>query len=220
MTKEEKEAKGKEEEEVPEGFVDAVNEFYESSDIIFKCFDDIYSDFLRGKDVREDLKSFMNVKKNVFALITDTRLREEKVKKWLETKGIEKEKSNKILEFKERYSDLEDEINALLFEYRGFSNHWTDISSGNTFKSNLPIIELKVFSGVKQILYLKDSSGSVYNLARAMQLEVKKCLDEMKDKNIAAFEIKNIKEVASDVQKGTKEILDMVEEIERVGKKK
>jgi len=37
MTKEEKKAKGKEEEEVPEGFIDAVNEFYESSDIIFKC---------------------------------------------------------------------------------------------------------------------------------------------------------------------------------------
>ena len=41
MTKEEKKAKGKEEEEVPEGFIDAVNEFYETSDIIFKCFDDI-----------------------------------------------------------------------------------------------------------------------------------------------------------------------------------
>ena len=37
MTKEEKKAIGKEEEEVPEGFIDAVNEFYESSDIIFKC---------------------------------------------------------------------------------------------------------------------------------------------------------------------------------------
>ena len=41
MTKEEKKAKGKEEEEVPEGFIDAVNELYETSDIIFKCFDDI-----------------------------------------------------------------------------------------------------------------------------------------------------------------------------------
>ena len=62
MTKEEKKAKGKEEEEVPEGFIDAVNEFYESSDIIFKCFDDIYNDYLQGKNIREELKGFRRTK--------------------------------------------------------------------------------------------------------------------------------------------------------------
>jgi hypothetical protein len=61
MTKEEKKGKGKEVEEVPKRFVEAVNEFYDSADIIFKCFDDIYSEYLRGNNIIEDLgeKSLM-----------------------------------------------------------------------------------------------------------------------------------------------------------------
>ena len=69
MTKEEKKAKGKEEEEVPEGFIDAVNEFYESSDIIFKCFDDIYNDYLQGKNIREELKGFRRTKPIIYWLL-------------------------------------------------------------------------------------------------------------------------------------------------------
>ena len=96
MTEEEKKAKGKEEEEVPEGFIDAVNEFYESSDIIFKCFDDIYSSYLRGGDIREDLKGFINVKSNVFRLISEI-LRRGEIGEKLENKGITKEKRDKTL---------------------------------------------------------------------------------------------------------------------------
>lgn len=69
MTKEEKKAKGKEEEEVPEGFIDAVNEFYETSDIIFKCFDDIYNDYLQGKNIREELKGFRRTKPIIYWLL-------------------------------------------------------------------------------------------------------------------------------------------------------
>ncbi len=220
MTKEKKEAKKGEEGEVPEGFEEAVNEFYESSDLIFRCFDDIYSDYLRGKDVRGDLKAFMNLKRRDFSLIEDVLSTEERIKKWLAKTGIEKEKSDKLFEFKKRFSDLEFEIIASLLEDYGFSNHWSNISSENTFKYGWPTIELKIFAGRKEILYLKNTSTSVYNLVRAMQLKVKGCLDEIKDKNILESEIKMIKEIATDVQKGAKEILEMSEEMEKKGKKK
>ena len=59
MTKEEKKAKGKEEEEVPEGFIDAVNEFYESSDIIFKSFDDKLK--TGGKLSSDDLNQLIEI---------------------------------------------------------------------------------------------------------------------------------------------------------------
>ena len=59
MTKEEKKAKGKEEEEVPEGFIDAVNEFYKSSDIIFKCFDDKVK--AGGKLSNDDLNQLIEI---------------------------------------------------------------------------------------------------------------------------------------------------------------
>ena len=59
MTKEEKKAKGKEEEEVPEGFIDAVNEFYESSDIIFKYFDDKLK--TAGKLSNDDLNQLIEI---------------------------------------------------------------------------------------------------------------------------------------------------------------
>jgi len=59
MTKEEKKAKGKEEEEVPEGFIDAVNEFYESSDIIFKCFDNKLK--TAGKLSNDDLNQLIEI---------------------------------------------------------------------------------------------------------------------------------------------------------------
>ena len=226
MTKEEKKAKGKEEEEVPEGFIDAVNEFYESSDIIFKCFDDIYSSYLRGGDIREDLKGFINVKSNVFRLIYEILGGEEigeEIGEKLENKGITKEKRDKIVEFRERYSALANEVVLTrLEEDRGFFNVPTGVLPKFTFDEDIsvPVIELKVFSGRKEIMYLKGPTMIVYNrIIKLLQRIVKDCLDEMKDKHIAPFEIEGIKEAASDVQKDTKEILDIIGEIEKKRKK-
>ena len=218
MTEEEKKAKGKEEEEVPEGFIDAVNEFYESSDIIFKCFDDIYSSYLRGGDIREDLKGFINVKSNVFRLIYEI-LGGEEIGEKLENKGITKEKRDKIVEFRERYSALANEVVLTrLEEDRGFFNVPTGVSSKFAFDEDIsvPAIELKVFSGRKEIMYLKGPTMIVYNrIIKLLQRIVKDCLNEMKDKHIAPFEIEGIKEAASDVQKDAKEILDIIGEIEK-----
>ena len=123
----------------------------------------------------------------------------------------------------ERYSDLAVEIKlAALEEELGFINPVTNIAPEFTFNEERGIsaIELKAFSGRKEILYLKNSSVLVYRFAKILQTAVKDCLSEMKDKDIAPFEIEGIKEGTRDVQKDAKEILDMIEGIEKKGKEK
>jgi len=226
MTEEEKEAKKKEEDKAKrlEAFRKDVEELYKSSDAIFKCFEGIYSDYLRGRDVRGDLKGFADVKSAASRLISFIlRIDKEEVEKKIEEAGITKEKSDKIFEFLERYSDLAVEIKlAALEEELGFINPVTNIAPEFTFNKErgISVIELKAFSGRKEILYLKNSSVLVYRFAKILQTAVKDCLSEMKDKDIAPFEIEGIKEGTRDVQKDAKEIWDMIEGIEKKGKEK
>ena len=219
MTKEEKKAKGKEEEEVPEGFIDAVNEFYESSDIIFKCFDDIYNDYLQGKDIREELKGFRRTKPIIYWLLAWIyNSSAEELKGWFDKAGIEEEKRKKIFLFHNRFSDLASEISSVdSEEVYGLVNFGVGISPKFIFNEeyNFPIIELKVFSGSKEVLYLKLPSSIVYSYANLLQTTVKNCLNEIKDRNIAAFEIESIKETANDVRKEAEKILGIIEEIEK-----
>jgi len=221
MTEEEKKAKVKQEEEVPKGFIEAVNEFYDSSDIIFKCFDEIYRDYLHGKDIIEDLKEFRNKKARIFDLINDVFLREERVKKWLDNANIEDEKKDKIFEFAQRYSDLEDDILVAYFEISsGFINPLTSSEALHSFDSkiNVPLIDLKLHSG-SNIFHTKTPANITYLSANTIQSAVLKCIEEIKDKNIAVSS-SNIKETANDIKKDAEKILDMIKEIERKGKKK
>ena len=102
----EKEEREKEE-EVPEGFLEAVSKFCDAYDFIFKRFDEIYMDYLRGEDIRKQLRNFEKTAGIIFPLIRDLFLREEEVKKWLAKEHVEEEKIQKIMEFKSRYSGLE-----------------------------------------------------------------------------------------------------------------
>lgn len=221
MTKEEKKAKGEEEEEVPEGFVDVVNEFYESSDIIFKCFDEIYSDYLRGKDFIEDLRGFRNKKDRIFDLIYDTFHDEERVKKWLDRENVGEEKKGKISEFAQRYSDLEGDILASQIEIvLGVANPLTYFEASHSFDSKIdaPLIELKLHSG-SNVFHTKTLVSLAYLLAGAIQSAVLKCIEEGKDKNIP-ITISDFKEVANDTKKDAEKILEMLEGIEKKGKEK
>lgn len=223
MTKEEeKEAKKEEEEEVPEGFVDAVNEFYNSADVIFKCFDDIYTDYLQGEDIRAKLKGFLRAKPSIYHLIDDT-LSGSSVEMWLDKVGVEKEKMDKIILFKKHFLDLADEIYFVSIEEEfGYINAGVNISSIFSFheEHGIPIIELKFLSGNKELLCLKYPLVMVYAHAEVLQEIVKDCLDTMKDKIIRTVDIKMLKETANNLQKGAKEILDFIEEIEKQGRKK
>lgn len=223
MTKEEeKEAKKEEEEEVPEDFVDAVNEFYNSADVIFKCFDDIYTDYLQGEDIRAKLKGFLRAKPSIYHLIDDT-LSRSSIEMWVDKAGVEKEKMDKIILFKKHFLDLADEIYFVSIEEEfGFINAGVNISSIFSFheEHDTPIIELKFLSGNKELLCLKYPLTIVYAHTELLQEIVKDCLDTMKDKNIRTVDIKMLKKSANDLQKGAKEILDFIEEIEKKGRKK
>lgn len=223
MTKEEeKEAKKEEEEEVPEDFVDAVNEFYNSADVIFKCFDDIYTDYLQGEDIRAKLKGFLRAKPSIYHLIDDT-LSGSSVEMWVDKVGVEKEKMDKIILFKKHFLDLADEIYFVSIEEEfGFINAGVNISSIFSFheEHDIPIIELKFLSGNKELLCLKYPLTIVYAHTELLQEIVKDCLDTMKDKIISTVDIKMLKKSANDLQKGAKEILDFIEEIEKKERKK
>ncbi len=210
--------------EALEAFKKDAKEFYKTSDAVFKCFDEIYSDYLRGRDIRVDLEGFANVKSGTSRLIMFI-LRGEKqeIEKTIEAAGITKEERDKIFEFRERYSDLAGEIRLVNFEEElGFINSVTNILPGFAFNEEhgIPVIEIKAFSGRKEILYLKNSSGVVYLFTKMLQAAVKDCLSKMQEKDIATSELETIKDAANALQKDAQEILEMIEEIEKRGKKK
>jgi len=109
MTEEEEE-----EEEVPEGFLKAVDDFFKERDVIFKEFDAIRDNYLKGRDIMGDLKAFKSKRPGIFSLIDGIFHKEVELEHKLDKTGMEKEKRDKILEFRERFSDLADEIDILV----------------------------------------------------------------------------------------------------------
>ena len=112
MTEEEKRAS--------ETFLKTMGEFYKGSDMIFKEFDEIRNNYLNGRDVWEDLRKFRSKRIGVFWLIYDIFHKEVELEDKLDGAGVEKEKRDKILEFKNRFSDLAEEIDLLVLEELGF----------------------------------------------------------------------------------------------------
>lgn len=216
MAKEEKEGKG---EEVPEGFVEAIDEFYDLSDIIFKCFDDIYSDYLRGKDIQEDLKGLLNNKSHIFYLIRDILLAEEGIKEWFDKAKIEGNKRDKIFEFARRYSDLKDEVVSLILrEYFGWFNCWIDLLSDCEFdeRQNTVVMEIKLLSvSNKKILHMKYSIDNIYELVREIQKRIKGYLSENRDKSIKMEVITDVKKTANRIINDANEVLNMAKELEK-----
>jgi hypothetical protein len=216
MAKKEKEGKG---EEVPDGFVEAVNEFYDLSDIIFKCFDDIHSDYLRGKDIQEDLKGLLNNKRHIFNLIRDILLAEEGIKEWFDKVKIEGNKKDKIFEFARKYSDLKDEmVSLILRENFGWFNYWIDLLSDCEFdeRQNTAVMEIKLLSvSNKKILHMKYSIDNIYELVREIQLRIKGCLSENRDKSIKMEVITDIEKTANKIINDANEVLNMTKQLEK-----
>ena len=69
-------------------------------------------------------------------------------------------------------------------EVYGLVNFGVGISSKFIFNEeyNFPIIELKVFSGSKEVLYLKLPSSIVYSYANLLQTTVKFVISELQAK--------------------------------------
>ncbi|MCW3134748.1 MAG: hypothetical protein N2V78_10515 [Methanophagales archaeon] len=108
MSEEEKE------ERIPEAFLKTVSDFYKESDTVFKEFDAIRENYSKGEEIMEDLKGFRSKRPGIFGLIYDIFHKEVELEDKLDRAGIEKEKRDKILEFRERFSDLADEIDLLV----------------------------------------------------------------------------------------------------------
>jgi len=123
MTEEEgggEEGKG-EEEKVPRTLLKAMDEFYKDSEAVFEEFDEILAMYSKGEDIRDDLKEFRSKKPAIFTLIYDIFHKEVELEDKLDKAGIEQEKRDKIAEFKNRFSDLADEMDLLILEELGLN---------------------------------------------------------------------------------------------------
>ena len=123
MTEEEgggEEGKG-EEEKVPRTLLKAMDGFYRDSEAVFEEFDEILAMYSKGEDIRDDLKEFRSKKPAIFTLIYDIFHKEVELEDKLDKAGIEQEKRDKIAEFKNRFSDLADEMDLLILEELGLN---------------------------------------------------------------------------------------------------
>ena len=110
-----------EEEKVPRTLLKAMDEFYRDREAVFGDFDEILAMYSKGEDIRDDLKEFRSKKPAIFTLIYDIFHKEVELEDKLDKAGIEQEKRDKIAEFKNRFSDLADEIDLLILEELGLN---------------------------------------------------------------------------------------------------
>jgi Zn-dependent M32 family carboxypeptidase len=123
MTEEEgRGEEGKEEEEkVPRTLLKAMDDFYRAREAVFEEFDEILATYSKGEDIRDGLKAFRSKKPGIFTLIYDIFHKEVELEDKLDKAGIEQEKRDKIAEFKNRFSDLADEMDLLILEELGLN---------------------------------------------------------------------------------------------------
>ena len=127
MTEEEEgggEEEGEEEEEeeqVPRTLLKAIDDFYRGRDAVFDEFDGILAMYSKGEDIRDDLKEFRSKKPGIFTLIYDIFHKEVELEHKFSKTGVEQGKRDKIAEFKNRFSDLADEMDLLILEELGLN---------------------------------------------------------------------------------------------------
>ncbi len=114
------EGKG-EEEKVPRTLLKAMDGFYKDREAVFEEFDKILATYSKGEDIREDLKEFRSKKPAIFTLIYDIFHKEVELEDKLNKTRVEQEKRDKIAEFKNRFSDLADEMDLLILEELGLN---------------------------------------------------------------------------------------------------
>jgi len=125
MTEEEEggeEEKGEEEEEkVPRTLLKAMDDFYRAHEAVFEEFDEILATYSKGGDIRDGLKAFRSKKPGIFTLIYDIFHKEVELEHKFSKTGVEQGKRDKIAEFKNRFSDLADEMDLLILEELGLN---------------------------------------------------------------------------------------------------
>jgi len=108
------------EEKIPRTFIMRVDDFNRESEAIFNEFEAIKEKYEKGEDVMDDLKRFRSKRPGIFALIDDIYHKEVEFEDKLERARIDDDKKQKMLEFKQRFAELADEIDLLVLGELGF----------------------------------------------------------------------------------------------------
>ena len=109
----------KEEKEVSAVFLKTVDEFCKDSDTIFKEFDAIRESRVKGEDIMGALQEFRLERASIFLLIDAIFHKEVELEHKLDKAEIAKEKRDKILEFKDRFADLAEDIDLFVMKEIG-----------------------------------------------------------------------------------------------------
>ncbi len=105
--------------QVPKALLSLVYDFNRVSDTIFNEFDKIRDNYLAGKDIMEDVKEFRSKRPGIFMLIYDIFHKEVELEHKLDMAKVQKEKRDKLVEFKNRFADLAEEIDLLVLSESG-----------------------------------------------------------------------------------------------------
>jgi hypothetical protein len=105
--------------EVSEVFLKTVDNFYRESGTIFKEFDAIRENYLKGENIMDELHEFRLKRASIFTLIDAIFHKEVELADKLDKADIAKEKRDKIQEFKTRFADIADEINLYIIRELG-----------------------------------------------------------------------------------------------------
>lgn len=116
MTEEKEE---KEEKEVSAVFLKTVDEFCKDSDTIFKAFDVIRESHLKGDEITDALRDFRLARASIFLLVDAIFHKEVELEHKLGKAEVAKEKREKILEFKNRFAALAEDIDLFVMQEIG-----------------------------------------------------------------------------------------------------
>jgi len=108
-----------EEKKVSGLFLGTVDDFYRGSDQLFEEFDAILSKHSTGEDIMADLKAVRTKNPRIFGLIDSIYHKEAELEDKLDSGKVKQEQREKMLEFKERFSALEEDIDLLVIEEIG-----------------------------------------------------------------------------------------------------
>lgn len=103
-----------EEKRISATFLGTVDEFYRDWERIFTAFDVILERYSHGEDIETSLKDFKSKNPRIFTLIDDIYHKEVELEDKLARAKVGQDKRKKMLEFKERFADLADEIDLLV----------------------------------------------------------------------------------------------------------
>ncbi len=107
------------EKDVSEVFLKTVDDFCKESKAIFKEFDVIRKQYLSGEDIMDALQEFRLKRASIFLLIDAIFHKEVELEHKLDKVEMDKEKMDKMLEFKHRFADLADDIDLFVMKEIG-----------------------------------------------------------------------------------------------------